>query len=65
MSNNFDTNKKFNVTIPVPYAFESRDKHKKMSIRQKKVQMMLDEKASKLKEQLKPLPVKEVPEYVK
>lgn len=33
MANNFDANKKFNVTIPIPFGFDSRDKKKKESIR--------------------------------
>ena len=65
MANNFDANKKFNVTIPMPFGFDSRDKKKKESIREKKVKEMLAEKERKLEEEMKPLPVKEVPEYVK
>ena len=33
MGNNFDASKKFNVTIPIPFGFDVRDKKKKESIR--------------------------------
>ena len=44
MGNNFDSDKKFNVTIPIPFGFDSRDKKKKESIREKKLKEMLAEK---------------------
>lgn len=33
----FNYNKKFNVTIPVPFGFDIRDKSKKLTIREKKL----------------------------
>ena len=44
MANNFDANKKFNVTIPLPFGFDARDKKKKESIRERRVREMLEEK---------------------
>lgn len=64
-SNNFDADKKFNVTIPNPFGFDSRDKTKKVSIRERKLKEMLEEKERQLQEEMKPIPIKEVPEYVK
>jgi hypothetical protein len=53
------------VTIPLPFGFDSRDKQKKVSIREKKVREMMEEKEKKLQEEMKPIPFREVPEYVK
>lgn len=39
--NNFDSSKKFNVTIPSPFDFDSRDKDRKVSIRERKMQEVL------------------------
>ena len=44
---NYEHNKKFNVTIPVPFKFDERDKGKKMSIREKKLKQMLEDKRNK------------------
>lgn len=40
----FKPTKKFNVTIPVGFKFDARDKVKKESIREKKLKEMLNEK---------------------
>jgi hypothetical protein len=53
------------VTIPTPFGFDNRDKKKKESIRERRVREMLEEKEKKYQEDIKPLSVKEVPEYVK
>ncbi len=53
------------MTIPLPFGFDSRDKQKKVSIREKKVREMMEEKEKKLQEEMKPIPCREVPEYVK
>lgn len=39
---NYDRKKKYNVTIPVAFGFDQRDKNKKMSIREKRVKEMLE-----------------------
>lgn len=57
-ANNFDTSKKFNVTIPQAFGFEVRDKKKKLTIRERKFNEMMAEKERKLQDELKPLPVK-------
>jgi hypothetical protein len=40
----YDYTKKFNVTIPIPFGFDRRDKEKKGSIREEKLKQMLEEK---------------------
>ena len=40
--NTFSHDKKFNVTIPVPFAFDLPDKSKKVSIREQKLKEMLE-----------------------
>ena len=42
--NTFSHDKRFNVTIPAPFGFDTRDKHKRVSIREQKLKEMLDEK---------------------
>lgn len=63
--NQFSHDKKFNVTIPTPFAFDTRDKSKKVSIREQKLKEMLDEEERKLKEAMQPFRCKEVPAHVK
>ena len=43
----FNHTKKFNLTIPVPFGFDIRDKSKKVTIREKKLKEMLEEKREK------------------
>ena len=40
-ANNFKADKKFNVTIPQPFGFDTRDKAKKPSIRERKLREMM------------------------
>jgi hypothetical protein len=60
-----DEGRTYNVTIPVPFQMDVRAAYKKPSIRERKLKEMLLEKEEKLKEELKPIPCKEVPWYVK
>lgn len=60
-----DENRIYNVTIPVPFQMDLRSATKKTTIRERKLKDMLLEKELKLQEELKPLPVKEVPWFVK
>ena len=60
----FEVKKKFNLTIPVGFAFDQRDKNKKMSIRERRVKEMIDEKRMKEDEARKPIKPKEVPKHV-
>lgn len=61
--NQFSHDKKFNITIPTPFAFETRDK--KVSIREQKLKEMLEEGERKSKEAMQPFRCKEVPAHVK
>lgn len=49
----------------MPFQMDVRAAYKKPSIRERKLKEMLLEKEEKLKEELKPIPCKEVPWYVK
>ena len=63
--NAFAHGKKFNETIPRAFGFDTRDKSKKVSIREQKLREMLEEKEREFQESMKPFKSKEVPEHVK
>ena len=63
--NAFQHGKKFHVTIPQPFGFDARDKHKRVSIREQKLREMMEEKAREEDEAMQPFRSKEVPDHVK
>ena len=61
----YNPKKKFNVTIPMPFLFDVRDKSKKVTIRERRVKEMVEEKREKENEAMQPIKPKEVPKHVK